>query len=320
MSFDSGFRGTFKVVLRASNSARCLHESAVNPDSYSLRIANCGGLTSNFSQVAILVLLFLLLPVVGQCADQPSLLQLKQLAESGDVQAEFDYGARIEITNPAECEAMMVRAAEKGYGPAENWAGNHFSLRYSGDKNVQRMYRLQAALFTARAAYKEIIQSQSRLASFYSSGDILPRDPVLAYGWAAIAVKVSRATESPIVTSMYEGQLDRLIANTATQAIAEGQRFADAFKPQSSGLTRVEADLISSQLKLTGFIGGEPILNGVLMKPGIAHRLPIACDSIEVVCLGVRQDSAQFQFVGSNFFVILPLGLGAGAKPVVRSW
>jgi hypothetical protein len=247
-------------------------------------------------------------------------LQLKQSAESGDVQAEFEYGSRIETSNPAECAAIIVRAAESGYGPAENWAGNYFSLRVSGDKNLQKQYRRRSLVFTARAAYKDIPQSQSRLASFYSSGDVLPRDPALAYGWAAIAVKVSGATQSPIVTALYQGQLDRLIANTTMQAINEGQKFVDAFKPQSSGMTRVEADLISPQLKLTGFMGGNPILNGVLMKPGVAQKLPIDGNSVEVVCLGVKQDSAQFQFVGSNFYVVLPLGLGTGEKPVVRSW
>jgi hypothetical protein len=266
------------------------------------------------------VLIFLCLSVSGLCADQPSLLLLKQFAESGDVRAEFDYGARIAISNPSESEEMIIRAAKSGYGPAENWAGNHYSLKFSGDKNLNSQYRRRAVVFTARAAYKGIPESQSRLASFYSSGDALPRDPALAYGWAALALKISKATQSPMVTAMYQVQLDRLIANTTSQAINDGQKFADAFKPQSSGMTRVEADLISSRLKLNGFMAGEPILNGMIMKPGVAQKLPIDGESVELVCLGVKQDSAQFQFVGSNLFVILTLGLRTGEIPVVRSW
>jgi len=268
----------------------------------------------------LFVLIFLCMSAVGQSADQQSLLQLKQSAESGDVEAEFEYGARIESANPSVCEAMITRAAESGYGPAENWAGDHFSRKYSGDGKLLKQYRRRAVRFTARAAYKDIPQSQSRLASFYSSGDVLPRDPALAYAWAAIAVKVSNATESPIVTTFYQGQLDHLIANSTAQSIKEGQVFVEAFKPQTSGMTRVEVDLISAQLRLTGFMGGAPILNGVLMKPGVTQRLPVDGDSIGIVCLGVRQDSAQFQFVGSNFYAIVPLGSLPGEKTIVKSW
>ena len=258
--------------------------------------------------MVLLILLFFSLSAVGQCADGLSLLQLKQSAESGDVVAEFEYGMRIGNANAPECEAMITRAAESGYGPAENWAGDYYSRKFSGDRNLMKQYRRRAVRFTARAAYKDIPQSQSRLASFYSSGDVLPRDPALAYAWATIASKVSGATESPIVTTLYQVQLEHLIANSTADAIKEGQVFVEAFKPQATGMTRVEADLISAQLKLTGFMGGAPILNGVLMKPGVTQKLPIDGESIGVICLGVRQDSAQFQFAGSNFYAIVPLG------------
>jgi hypothetical protein len=270
--------------------------------------------------MVLLVLLFLVFSTVGQCADGMPLLQLKQLAESGDVVAEFEYGARIENANPSGCETIITRAAESGYGPAENWAGNHYSLKVSGDGNLQKQYRRMAVRFTARAAYKNIPQSQSRLASFYASGDVLPRDSALAYAWAAIAVRVSGATESPIVTTLYQGQLEHRIANSTAQAIKEGQAFVESFRPQASGMTRVDAVLLAAQLKLTGFMGGAPILNGVLLKPGVTHKLPIDGDSIGVVCVGVGPDSAQIQFIGSNFYAIVPLGLVSGERTVVKSW
>jgi hypothetical protein len=269
-----------------------------------------------------LVFFFVCVAVTARCADQPPLFQLKQLAESGNPQAEFDYGTRIANSNPAECFTMVLRAAESGYGPAENWVGSYFTqkLTYTFDKTQQKQYRWRAILFTARAAYKNIPQAQSRLAGFYLTGNMLPKDPALAYGWAAIAAKVSSATESPVETVQYRLQLDRLIANTSTQTINAGQQFADSFRVQLSGMTRVEADLIASELRLTGFIAGNPILNGVPMKSGVARKLTIEGEPIEMVCLGLKSDSAQFQFVGSDFYVILPLGRAPGDTPIVKSW
>jgi hypothetical protein len=268
----------------------------------------------------LLIILFLFQAAIARSDEQPSLLQLKVAAESGDPQAEFEYGTQIEINNPQECAAMILRAAESGYGPAQNWAGNYYSLKISGDGNLLKQYRRLAVIFTARAAYKNIPQSQSRLASFYSSGDTLPRNPALAYGWATIAVKTSGETGSPIVTTLYKGQLDRFIANTPMEAISEGQKFSDSFRPQATGMNWVEADLIASELKLTGFINGNPIVNDIPLKPGVACKLTIDGEPVEILSLGWKPDSAHIQFVGSNFYVILPLGQGSGSTPVVRSW
>jgi hypothetical protein len=40
-------------------------------------------------------------------------------------------------------------------------------------------------------------------------------------------------------------------------------------------MTRDEADLIATELPLTGFIAGNPILNGAPMKTGVARKITI---------------------------------------------
>lgn len=267
-----------------------------------------------------LALLLACLAIAAQGAEPPPLLQLKQLAESGNPQAEFEYGTRISYMNSLESFTNILRSAESGYGPAENWVGGYFSTRLASNKTELKRYRRKAVLFTARAAYKNIPQAQGRLAEFYSTGDVLPKGLALAYGWAAIALRVSSETESPIITTQYRVQLNRLIAVTPTQEIEAGQRFADSYRAQPSGMTRVEADLIASGLRLTGVIAGNPILNDMAIKPGVVRKVLVEGEPVEIMCLGVKADSAQFQFVGTNFYVLLPLGRSQGNMPVVKSW
>src|ERR1019366_7296730 len=161
----------------------CAASTASNSHPYSSSVFCSRRLDIGFLAMVRLVFFFVCVAVTARCADQPPLFQLKQLAESGNPQAEFDYGTRIENSNPAECFTMVLRAAESGYGSAENWVGNYFTQKFTFtfDKTQQKQYRLRAILFTARAAYKNIPQAQSRLAGFYSTGDVLPKDPALPY-------------------------------------------------------------------------------------------------------------------------------------------
>lgn len=248
----------------------------------------------------------------GQQSSVPELARLKIAAESGDCVSEYAYGLRVVASNPAESLAMLTKSADQEYGPAEDAVGAYYFQRHTLDPKTYLAQRRKSVRWTSRAAFKEIPEAQARLSEFYEIGDVLPKNAVLTYGWLVVAIKTSERAQHTFAVGVYKNRLDRLVANTSSQVIAEGQKFADTFALQIAGMNPVEADLIIAQFKLTAVYGTgsnlRAVINHTPFKNGDTIEVPIDGESVHVSCLEIQPRSAQFQITGTRFRFSLPLG------------
>jgi TPR repeat protein len=105
---------------------------------------------------------------------------MKIAAESGDAVSEFNYGQRVNLSNPGESLAMISKSAEQGFTPAEDALGAYYFQRRTLDPKAYLRDRRMSAKWTSRAAFKESPEAQARLSMLYESGDALPKNAVLA--------------------------------------------------------------------------------------------------------------------------------------------
>lgn len=248
----------------------------------------------------------------AQPSSVPELSQLKIAAEAGDPVAEFSYGQRVVATNPAESLTMLTKSADQEYGPAEDAVGAYYFQRHTLDPRTYLAQRRMSVRWTSRAAFKGIPEAQGRLSEFYEAGDALPKNAVLACEWLFVAIKTSERAQHTFAVGVYKNRLDRLVANSSSQVIAEGQKFADSFALQIAGMNPVEADLIIAQFKLTAVYGTgtnlRAVINHTSLKNGDTAEFLIDGESVHVSCLEIKPLSAHFQLTGTRYRFSLPLG------------
>lgn len=232
----------------------------------------------------------------------PDLAQLKLAAERGDPVAQFDYSQRLWASTSPDRLEMLVKSAAQGYGPTEDSLGGHYVQRVPFEKERAKTERL-AVRFTARAAFKGIAAAQARMASFYEQGLGVPKNPVLAYGWLAVAAKVDG--RDPFMAGAFRAQLNHLITRITSGAIADGQKWADKFRPSSAGLEVVENDLVISKLKVSAFFsaGGKAgaLVNQVRFMEGETKTLQVDGAPVELRCIAVLGKTVQMR-LGSQTF------------------
>lgn len=234
----------------------------------------------------------------------PDLAQLKLAAEGGNPVAQFQYGHRIAGTNPAEQFSWFMRSAEQGYAPAEDVVGARYMYAYGiPTPKTGPILARESARWTSRAAFQKLPGSQIRLAQYYRNGTGLAPDPVKAYMWAQIAFQNPDSTAGERMTA--NGVRDRIIANTSSNNIREGQRRADGFSyPAPGELNPIEMELTVAELKLVGiFQQGDrtsAAVNNVRFYVGESKDVKISEHAVRLTCISISTKSALFSVGGKT--------------------
>jgi hypothetical protein len=251
--------------------------------------------------VKLPVLFLLSAALAGAQTKVPDLAQLKVAAEGGDAVAQFDYGSTIWASNPKESFSMKLKSADQGYAPAEDAIGGQYASQAPFAQDGGTMQRL-AVRYTSRAAFKGIPASQARLSEFYAAGKGVPKDPMRAYGWLAIAGKTANGLTAPLV---YKVQLDQLIAKTPSDVIVAGEKFANAFRPSNAAFNAVEADIVVAQLKLTAFFKSDGkagvLVNGARFIEGETKTITVDEAPVALTCDAITAKSARMRIGAYEF-------------------
>ena len=119
--------------------------------------------------------------------DPPEIKLLKELAEFGDLTAQFNLGVANEfgrgVPQDDEKAAFWYRkSAEQGLAAAQS----HLAVMYANGKGVERDYD-QAAYWFEKAAEQGDPQAQNNLGAMNYQGQGMPQDDVQAYFWWLLA-------------------------------------------------------------------------------------------------------------------------------------
>ena len=243
--------------------------------------------------------------VVRAQSNIPDLARLKLAAEGGDAKAQFEYGTKIALSNPDASFATILKSAAQGYEPAEERAGYLLIQRASFNKERAKLERM-GVRFTARAAFKGDVVAQERLSECFERGTVFSKNLVMAYAWMAIALRTAGGPKEMRALA-YKGQLDRLIANLPSSAIAEGQRIADNFRPTKTGLEALLAETVMSQIRLSAiYLGADKkvaVVNQTQFAEGETKELPIDDGGVQVTCVSIDARAAAFR-IGSYGFTL----------------
>lgn len=220
----------------------------------------------------------------------PDLVAIRAAAEAGDAKAQYEYGKAIPYGRTDEQLDWFYRSARAGYGPAEEELGSYFSNGLVGDKKKNLANRRESARWSSRAAYQGIASAQFRIARFYQSGEVLPKDRVAAYFW------MRTANSNSTFGLGYKGFVDRLITEMSSAEIAEAESRLRSFSPQAAaGLNPIEADLFFAEVQIGPIftINGvhQATVNNIRFIQGETKALYLGGDSIRVVCLNIQGSS-----------------------------
>lgn len=121
--------------------------------------------------------------------DDPSIARLRNRAEAGDPEAQFDLGQWYHDRDNAEAVRWLRKAAEQGHAGAQSSLGNAFSwwdgtnsLAGGSSTNVGED-DAQAALWYRKAAEQGDSWAQENLGEFYAEGRGVDQDDAQAVLW-----------------------------------------------------------------------------------------------------------------------------------------
>jgi len=232
----------------------------------------------------------------------PDLAQLKVAAERGDAVAQFEYSLKIAISNSNESFAMALKSAQQGYGPAEDKVGSHYArIAAFAGKDKPSIERL-AVRYTSRAAFKGIPAALERLSSFYARGIAVPKEPFMAYGFLAVALREAGGPKE-LRAIAYKLNLDQLISKVSTDDIARGEQFARQFRVGSDNF--VEVDLLVKQMRLNAVVERDGkkmvIVNQTRFGEGETKALNIDGEMVDVRCIKIEGKTAELAVMNYRF-------------------
>ena len=167
--------------------------------------------------------------------EQPTIEELIQSAEQGDVEAQYELGKLYDTgkgvptgegvpTDHLEAAKWYRKAAEQGYANAQFRLGDAYRKGLGVPQDYQEAFKwFQMAAGQGDAA------AQFKLAAMYHKGEGVPKDYVLAYMWWDLSL--SQKTDDDARKKEFEW-LNLLEKKMTTEQIAEAQRLAHEFKPK----------------------------------------------------------------------------------------
>ncbi len=254
----------------------------------------------------------------------------RKAAEQGDKWAQqqlgflYNCGMGAVRKDYAEAAKWYRKAAEQGHVAAQKFLGYLFLNGEGVDQNYN-----EAAKWLRKAAEQGDAESQYRLGEMYTDGDGVLQDFVEAYMWLNLAAasddmpaQVKKELSVPSTVDAARTARDRLARRMASAQIAEGQRRAGAFKPQSEAEQGKPDSPRSSAENMptatgTGFFitsDGYLISNYHVVKEARKVRLLTAAGLIEasVVKVDAAIDLALLKALGR--FAPLPVSPSRGVK------
>lgn len=235
----------------------------------------------------------------GQGAS-PDLGRLKAAAEAGDAQAQYDYARSLPATDAAGQLVWYERAARAGYAPAQEALGSHYASEAQTATAERATLLRESVRWSSRAAFAGIYTAQLRIAQFYRTGEVLPKDLVAAYLWMQTGIN-----QSPF-SVIYRSTLDQLSAAMSPAERADAEEKMKRFRPKPiAGMNPIEADLILAQLHLGGssIVKGVPqvIINDVPFTSGETRELKLDGESVRLVCFSIDEKSVLVSLAGTSY-------------------
>jgi len=143
------------------------------------------------AQISIFALLVVSLMLMSRgmaaASDAPNLVEVRQAAEQGDAEAQFNLGkmfyeGKIVPRNYVTAAAWFKKAAEQGNAAAQNSLGAMYASGQGGSKD----YR-QAVAWYEKAAGQGVVAAQTNLGYLYANADGDLKSEVSAYAWYSVA-------------------------------------------------------------------------------------------------------------------------------------
>jgi hypothetical protein len=233
-------------------------------------------------------------------AASPDPARLKAAAEAGDPQAQYDYARTLPASDGAGQLVWFERAARAGYAPAQEALGSHYAAAAQGAKEERATLLRESVRWSSRAAYAGIYTAQLRIAQFYRTGEVLPKDLVAAYLWMQTGIN-----QSPF-SVIYRSTLDQLTAAMSPADRAEAEEKMKRFRPRPvTGLNAIEADLILAQLHLGGMtvVNGAPrvLINDIPFASGETKELKLDGESVRLTCFSIDEKSVLVSLAGTSY-------------------
>jgi TPR repeat protein len=171
-----------------------------------------------FFLLNVLVLLMWTAPAAATVEDAAQWVELRRLAEQGDVQAQVNlglmyYSGQEVPLDYTEALHWFRKAADRGEAAAQHNLGTI----YNQGKGAPQDYK-EAVRWYRKAAEQGLAASQGALAEMYYHGRGVPQDYQLAYMWSSLAAAAGDVTAT--------NNRDVLASIMTPEQIAEGQRLA----------------------------------------------------------------------------------------------
>lgn len=224
---------------------------------------------------------------IGGTPDVPSVVELRDAAARGDVQALMKLG-RIHLASFEFPKALACfgQAADRGNIDAFYELGAIYATgkpRMSNPEAIAKDPDLALKYFT-KAANAGHTSAQRELGVRYRSGNGVPKDEVEAYKWFRLA-----AREDVTSKSVY---LPDIARNMPREKITEAERRAAQFKPTATGGV---GDLLLGRLRLQAVSGSGQdriaLVNGALLRVGEEATLSVMGESVKLRCTAIRDRS-----------------------------
>ena len=169
-------------------------------------------------------LCYLLLLICVACNKKPQteFVRLRELADAGDVTAQFKVGNSHYFRNSKREHALgleyLEMAAGNGHMEAQFLVGFMYDI---GEGQVGRDSK-KAGKYLLRAAQQGHAEAQQRMILRTQYGDGVPKNPAKAFMWAVVAT----ANGDPKAARQKRG----MEAELPSAAVREGHKMAKAFK------------------------------------------------------------------------------------------
>ncbi|HZR15977.1 MAG TPA: PEGA domain-containing protein [Verrucomicrobiae bacterium] len=203
---------------------------------------------------------------------------LRRAAEHGSTEAQFELGRSYAEgqgvgENPVQAATWYRKAAEQNYPPAEYALGTCYFEGYGVTKDVP-----EGVDWTRKAAEQGYAPAENSYGLCFAKGKGVPQNYLEAYKWFNLSAAQGgeHNNEARINLSMAERAM-------TPEQIAEGQKLARDFKPQSgspvqtaepghrtgmSGVVTVKADDETAEVYADGnFVGNAP--SKLKLEPGM---------------------------------------------------
>jgi len=185
---------------------------------------------------AILVGTILILLVMPAFSQKPSVAELKQKAEQGFTDAQYNLGLMYErgegvTQDQTEAIRWFRLAAEQGVAEAQYKLGHRFAEGYGVPQGFA-----EAVKWYQAAAEQGLAVAQIRLGLLHANGEGVPQDYVQAHKWFNLTSADSQFVNRP---RAIRGR-DELAKRMTPEQVAEAQQLATEWEPKTWDVIRKE--------------------------------------------------------------------------------